>query len=123
MAHRQQSNLHEELRRDIAARLNIRAKTFDQAVRRAGRLLPKSARIAAADLRALEARMAHPKLAARTDPALLAQAAGRFRASLARYEPGARAARDRAFLVAEIGLRLVVVIGLGLALLYWQTSP
>lgn len=123
MDQRKRSVPHDDLRREIAARLNIHARTFDGAIRRAGRLLPRSARAAAAELMAIEARLAHPKLATRTDPALRAQAADRFRASLAAYKPGARAARDRAFLMAEIGVKLVILIGAGLALLYWQTSP
>ncbi|PWK60915.1 hypothetical protein [Roseicyclus mahoneyensis] len=112
--------LHEDLREALAARLNVRARSFQGAVRRAGRLLPAQARLAAAEMSALEARLAHPKLAARTDPALVVQAADRFRAALAGQRPGARAARDRSFLMAEIGFKLALLIGLGLAFLHWQ---
>jgi len=73
-------------------------------------------------LAAIEARLANPKLAARTDPALIHRAADTIRTSLAHRSPGARAARDRSFLMADIGVKLAVVIGLGLALLNWQTS-
>lgn len=114
--------LHEDLRQAIAARLNVRARSFHGAVRRAGRLLPARARVAAAEMAALEARMANPKLAARTDPAMLRQAGDRFRGSLSRHQPGARAARDRSFLMADIGVKLAVLIGLGLAFLSWQTG-
>lgn len=114
--------LHEELRQDIAVRLNIRGRSFRQAVRRAGRLLPADARKAAAEMDALEARLAHPRLAARTDPALITDAADRIRTSLSRYRPGARAERDRSFLLAEIGFKLALLIGLGLAFLHWQTG-
>ena len=114
--------LHEALRQDIATRLNVRSRNFHQAVRCAGRLLPTDARAAAADMAAIEARLAHPKLAARTDPALLTHAADRIRASLSRYRPGARAERDRSFLMAEIGFKLALLIGLGLAFLHWQTG-
>ena len=112
--------LHAELRDDIAKRLNVRGKSLGHAVRRAGRLMPAEARTAAQDLAALEARLDHPVLAARTDPALIRQAADRVRTGLARHEPGARAARDRSFLMAEIGFKLALLIGAGLAVLHWQ---
>jgi hypothetical protein len=115
--------LHEDLRRDIAAHLNVRARSFHAAVRRAGRLLPPPARAAAAEMKAIEARLAHPKLAGKTDPAALYRAADTIRASLARHPRGARAARDRSFLLAEIGFKLAVLIALGLVFLQWQTSP
>jgi hypothetical protein len=114
--------LHEGLRQEMADRLNIRAQSFRQAVRRAGRLLPSDGRAAAAEMEALEARLAHPRLAARTDPALIAQAAGRVRASLSRHRPGLRAARDRSFLLAEIGFKIAVLLALGLTYLHWQTG-
>lgn len=114
--------LHEGLRQDIATRLNVRGRDFHQAVRRAGRLLPRDARAAAAEMTALEARLAHPRLATRTDPALIAQAALRLRTSLSRHKPGARAARDRSFLMAEIGFKLAVLLALGLTVLHWQTG-
>lgn len=112
----------EDLRGMIASRLNVRGKSFRDSVRRAGRRLPARARVAAAELEALEARLAHPKLAARTDPAHLRKAAETIRTSLAGHRPGVRAERDRSFLMAEIGFRLAVVIGLGLALLHWQAG-
>jgi hypothetical protein len=114
--------LHEDLRQCIAARLNVRARSFHGAVRRAGRLMPAQARVAAAEMAALEARLKHPKLAARTDPALIERAADAIRTSLSTYPPGARAARDRSFLLAEIGFKLALLIGLGLAVLHWQTG-
>ncbi|MDG3041880.1 hypothetical protein [Roseicyclus marinus] len=120
MDERALATLHAELRDEISQRLNVRGKSLGHAVRRAGRLMPAEARAAARDLAALEARLVHPTLAARTDPALIRQAAGRLRAGLSRYEPGARAARDRAFLMAEIGFKLALLIGAGLALLHWQ---
>jgi hypothetical protein len=113
--------LHEELRQCIADHLNVRARSFHAAVRRAGRLMPAQARVAAAEMAALEARLKHPKLAARTDPAMIHRAANTIRTSLSIYPPGARAARDRSFLLAEIGFKLALLIGLGLAFLHWQT--
>ena len=112
----------EELRLLIAERLNVRARSFEGAVRRAGRLLPAQARLAAAELAEIETRLAHPRLAARTDPAHALRAAETIRSSLARHRPGVRAARDRSFLMAEIGFKLVLLIGLGLAFLHWQTG-
>lgn len=114
--------IHEELREAIAQRLNVRARSFHAAVRRAGRQLPAPARVAAAEMAALEARLAHPKLAARTDPALILRAAATIRTSLAAYPPGVRAARDRSFLIAEIGVKLAVLIALGLMAVHWQTG-
>lgn len=112
----------DELREMIAERLNVRARSFERAVHRAGRLLPAQARGAAAEIMAFEARLAHPKLAAKTDPALIERAAATIRAALARHRPGARAARDRSFMMAEIGFKLAALIGLGLVFLHWQTG-
>ncbi|MBF9058939.1 hypothetical protein HKCCSP123_07050 [Rhodobacterales bacterium HKCCSP123] len=112
----------DELREMIAERLNVRARSFEGAVRRAGRLLPAQARRAAAEIAACEARLAHPKLAAKTDPAVITRAAATIRDVLSRYRPGARAARDRSFLMAEIGFKLAALIGLGLVFLHWQTG-
>jgi hypothetical protein len=114
--------LKEELREMIAERLNVRARSFERAVRRAGRLLPAQARQAAAEIAAYEARLAHPKLAAKTDPALIDRAAGTIREVLTRHRPGERAARDRSVLMAEIGFKLAALIGLGLVFLHWQTG-
>lgn len=114
--------LRDDLRQMIAARLNVRARSFEVAVRRAGRLLPQEARSAAAAIRTFEARMAHPRLAARTDPTLFRRAADSFRSSLSGHRPGARAGRQRSLLLAEIGFRLALMIGLGLTFLYWRTS-
>lgn len=112
--------IHEDLRAMLADRLNIRARSFDKAIRKAGRLLPARARAAADRLQTLEQRIKHPKLAARTDPALLREDAQTIRDALARHRPGARAARDRSFLLADIGVKLALVIGLGLALVHSQ---
>lgn len=111
----------EELRGLMAERLSIRARTFPKAVRKAGRLLPATARAAAHDLIAIEPRLAHPKLAARTDSAKITADAGVLRKSLMRHAPGARAVRARSMLAAEIGFRALVVLGAGLALIQWQS--
>lgn len=112
----------DELRQLIAERLNVRAGSFERAVSRAGRLLPASARAAARQIADVETRLDHPKLAARTDPALIERAAETIRTSLSHHRPGVRAARDRSFLMAEIGFKLALLIGLGLAFLHWQTG-
>ena len=112
--------IKEELRGLLAERLSIRARTFPRAVSKAGRLLPASARAAAGELIALEARMAHPKLAALTDPGQAKRAAATIREALARHRPGARAGQQRSLLLAEIGFRALVVVGAGLAFLRWQ---
>ena len=122
MDRRKLDALHETLRADIAARLNVRGRSFHAAVRRAGRLMPADARAAAAEMAALEARLAHPKLAARTDPANMRRAAERVRIGLSRHRPGQRAARDRSFLLAEIGFKIAVLLALGLAFTHWQTG-
>ncbi|QXT40699.1 hypothetical protein [Gymnodinialimonas ceratoperidinii] len=109
----------EELRALMAERLSVRARSFPKAVRKAGRLLPAPARTAARELIALEPRLAHPKLAARTDPAQATRAANVIRNSLARRRPGARAGQRRSLLAAEIGFRALVVIGAGIAFVQW----
>lgn len=121
MDHARYTDMTEDLRALMAERLSIRARTFPRAVRKAGRLLPANARAAADELIELEQRLAHPKLAARTDPAHAARAADTLRATLKAYRPGARASRQRSLLMAEIGFRTLVVIGAGLAILQWQS--
>lgn len=120
MDHAQYQVVTEDLRGLIAERLSIRARTFPRAVRRAGRLLPAQARAAAQVLIALEPRLSHPKLAARTDPAQALCAAETLRLALTRHRPGARAAQQRSLLAAEIGFRALVVIGAALAFVQWQ---
>jgi ribosome-associated translation inhibitor RaiA len=114
------SEITEDLRQQIVDRLSIRARTFPQAVRRAGRLLPAQARAAAAELIAVEARLANPKLAARTDPTSIHASVEAVHGALARHKPGMRAARRRSLLAAEIGFRALVVIAAGLVYLQWQ---
>lgn len=120
MDHARYQTLTEDLRGLMAERLSIRARTFPRAVRKAGRLLPPSARVAAQELIALEARLSHPKLAARTDPAQAERSATTLRTALTRHRPGARAGQRRSLLAAEIGFRALVVIGAGLAFVQWQ---
>lgn len=110
----------EELRALMAERLSVRAKTFPKAVRKAGRLLPAPARAAAKDLIALEPRLSHPKLAARTDPDQANRAARTLRRTLTQHRPGARAGQRRSLLAAEIGFRALVVIGACLMFVQWQ---
>ncbi len=95
MDHVQYSAMTEDLRALMAERLSIRARTFPKAVRKAGCLLPASARTAARDLIALDQRLSHPKLANRTDPAKATQAATTIRAALNRHRPGSRAGWQR----------------------------
>lgn len=106
----------EDLRGLIAERLSVRAPDFPRAVRKAGRLLPSSARVAAHELIAVEARLNHPRLAAKTDPASIDQAAATVRAALTRRGAGVRAGRARSMLLAEIGFRAMVVIAVGIAI-------
>lgn len=120
MDHARYQAVTEELRRLMAERLSVRARTFPRAVRRAGRLLPAPARAAAQELIALETRLSHPKLAARTDPARALRAAKTIRTTLARHRSGALAGQRRSLLAAEIGFRALVVIGAGLAFVQWQ---
>lgn len=110
----------DELNGLMAERLSVRARTFPRAVRKAGHLLPASARRAARELIALETRLSHPKLAARTDPAAANRAANAVRSALTQHRPGARAGQQRSLLAAEIGFRALVVIVAVLAFVQWQ---
>ncbi|MBF9045367.1 hypothetical protein HKCCE4037_18670, partial [Rhodobacterales bacterium HKCCE4037] len=83
MDHATYTRITEDLRRQIDERLYVRARSFPGAVRKAGRLLPANARAAALDLVAMESRLTHPKLAARTDPATVHAAADTVRTALA----------------------------------------
>ncbi len=121
MDHAQYTALTEDLRAMMAERLAVRARSFPKAVRKAGRLLPANARRAAQDLVALEPRLAHPRLANRTDPAQATKAAATLRTALERHRPGARAGWQRSLLFAEIGFRALVVIGAGLVLIQLQS--
>ncbi len=120
MDHVQYSAMTEDLRALMAERLSIRARTFPKAVRKAGCLLPASARTAARDLIALDQRLSHPKLANRTDPAQATRAEATIRTALIRHRPGARAGQQRSLLFAEIGFRALIVIGAGLVLIQMQ---
>ena len=44
------------------------------------------------------------------------------RLMMSRHKPGAQAARDRSFLMAEIGFKLAALIGVGLVFLHWQAG-
>lgn len=121
MNHAQYSEITEDLRAQMAERLSVRARTFPKAVRKAGRLLPASARNAAQDLITLEQRLIHPKLANRTDPAQATRAAATIKSALSRHRPGARAGWQRSLLAAEIGFRAMIVIIAGLAIFQFQT--
>lgn len=120
MDHARYTDITEELRHLMAERLSVRARTFPRAVRKAGRLLPAPARAAAQDLISIEARLANPKLAARTDPSQALRSAETIHAALTRHRPGARAGQRRSLLAAEIGFRALIVIGAGLAFVQWQ---
>ncbi|ABD56354.1 hypothetical protein [Jannaschia sp. CCS1] len=120
MDHAGYTELTEELRGLMADRLSVRARTFPKAVRKAGRLLPEPARQAARELVEIEARLAHPKLAARTDPMQTQRAAETLRTSLLRHRSGALAGQRRSLLAAEIGFRALVILGAGLAFVQWQ---
>lgn len=111
----------EDLRAMITSRLSLRARSFERAVAKAGRLLPLKARDAAQDLIALKARLAHPRLAARTDFSRATEAARTIRTALARHRPGIRASQARTMLVAEVGFRVLVIVIAGLAVLQWQS--
>ena len=122
MDHASYSLMTEDLRVMMAERLSIRAKTFPKAVRKAGRLLPANARAAAQELIALDHRLSHPKLAARTDPTLATRAETTVRTALNRHRPGARTGYQRSLLLAEIGFRAMVVIAVGLAIFQMQSG-
>lgn len=120
MDHARYIEVTDELRGLMAEHLSVHARSFPRAVRKAGRLLPAPARAAARDLIALETRLIHPKLAARTDPAVANRSADTIRSALARHRPGARTGQQRSLLAAEIGFRALVVIGASLAFVQWQ---
>lgn len=110
------TDLTEELRVLMDERLAVKAATFPAAVRKAGRLLPGPARAAARELIAMEQRLSHPKLAARTDPAQIEQAGHVMRTALNRRRAGARKGQQRSLLAAEIGFRLLLLVVAALAL-------
>ena len=110
MDHLRFQTMQDELRGLIAERLGIRAPTFAKAVRKAGRLLPAPARSAAQTLITMEARLAHPKLAARTDPSQIEAAETTLRSALERHRPGAMRAWRRSLLVGEIAFKIAAVI-------------
>lgn len=120
MTRDQLTDLTEELRGLIHERLGIRARTFRRAVARAGRLLPAPARAAARVLYDHEQRLANPRLAARTDPAVARQAADTIRRHLVTLPAGQRRARARAGLASEIGFRIFAVIVLVILVLVWR---
>jgi len=110
----------EELRLLMVQQLGIRANSFAQAVRRAGRLLPGQARIASHRLLELKSRATNPKLAARTDPSIARNDAAVIKRHLKTITAGERQARERAFFFAEIAFRVAIVLTLLIAILAWR---
>ena len=106
----------EELRTLLFERLDVQANSFEAAVRKAGHLLPSSARTAAREFIAMGPRLRHPKIAAKTDPKAAEDAARVVKAALEKRRPGARRTRQRWMLISEIGSRLFIVIAVALIL-------
>ncbi|MEJ6393958.1 hypothetical protein V8J82_11865 [Gymnodinialimonas sp. 2305UL16-5] len=112
------ASLTDELREMIATRLGVRARSFPHAVRKARPMLSHHGWQAAQHLIAMEDQLRHPKLSRHMANDDVEAAANAVKRAVARHRPGVQIGRRRSLLAAEIGFRILLVVGAGLALVY-----
>ncbi len=102
--------------------LGVKAATFERAVKRAGRRLPRSLRQQAALIVEAEGYSAHPKLAHRVDRAAFDRAAR----ALSHYLKSLDLAQQRKDwwlnMLAGLAFKMLIVLAVFLAWLWWQNS-
>jgi hypothetical protein len=110
------------LRELFEKHLGVKAPTFERAVKRAGRRLPRGLRQQAARIVEAEAFSAHPKLAPRVDRAAFDRAARDLSLYLKSIDL-AQQRKDRWLnLLAGVAFNMLIVLALFLAWLWWQNS-
>lgn len=105
----------------LQERLGIRGKTFEVKLRRAGRVLPRFARGAGAEVAQAEAMMAHPRLAALVDVDRFNRAATTLGHHLKEIEPKERRKTRALHLVASIVFNLAL-LGVAVYAVLWAVG-
>lgn len=104
----------------IEDRLGIRARSLDNQVRRAGRLLPAAIRRDAQFLVQARFMLQNPKLARMNDPTRCDQASRNVTGFLQTIDPKLRRSNRRFSMAAAIALNLLVVMALVVVVLRWR---
>ena len=108
------------LRASFAERIGARGRDFAQAVRRAGRRVPRKLRPAAATLVDAERMAANPRLARLIDAGRIELAARDLETWLATQDPRERRKTAIINWAALIGFYVLVTAGLVIAFLVWR---
>lgn len=114
------SRMADRLTKLMRDKLAVKAESFPAALRRAGRRLPRRVRRDGQVIVTALEQAQNPRLARIADGAGAAKAARRIEGYLARIDAAKTKARDRAFLWADVALRLAAAIALVLVLLVWR---
>jgi hypothetical protein len=110
----------ESLRALLEEKYRLRGRTLEQALRRAGRRLPRRHRRQVAALLAARKRAEHPRLALQMDHGGILKGCEEVRSYLKSVDPVA-ARRERLLdLGALIGFYILATIGLTIAFLWWR---
>jgi hypothetical protein len=110
-----------ELAKLLQDRLGIRGKTFEAKLRRAGRLLPRFARRAGAEVAQADAMMTHPRLAALVDADRFNRAATVLADHLKDVDPKERRKTRILQMLASIVLNLAL-LGVAIYGLLWAVG-
>ncbi len=110
----------DDIRVLIEERLQIRARTLDHQLRKAGRLLPKTVQRDAHYLAQAGLLTQNPKLARMIDAAKAERAYANVTAYLKSIEPGARRKDAVLRTTALIALNLLLISGTVICYLWWQ---
>ncbi|MCZ4254417.1 hypothetical protein PVW51_05030 [Sulfitobacter sp. PR48] len=108
------------LLRLLQAKLGVRGRDLEQALRRAGRRLPRRVRGQAARLVAAQKMAGHPKLARQLDPREFSQAYADVSAHLAAIDVADRRKGRLIGLAAVVAANLLIVITAFLFWLSWR---
>ncbi len=108
------------LRASFAERIGARGRNFAQAVRRAGRRLPRKHRAAAATLVDAERMAANPRLARLIDAGQIERAVQDLETWLATQDPRERRKTAIINWAALIGFYVLATAGLVIAFLVWR---
>ena len=104
------------IRQQLEAKLGVKSRDLSQALRRAGRRLPRRVRAQAAVLVAAEKRVGHPKLARQMDGGAVREAYAHVRAI-----DGADARKGRILgLAGVIAFNLLLIIVAFVIWLWWR---
>ena len=101
-------------------KLGVRARTLQQAMKRAGRRMPKDAHRAAGVLIAAQASAAHPKLARMQDWSAVEAASQTLHTHLEKIDPQERRKAAILSMLGAQAFNVLAVFALVIALLMWR---